>query len=327
MRRNSSRYRVLGGVLCIALAGALSTFAQEVSTGASAGLPQVLTIPGPPSPLGAPALALGDLPGSALPAQARLRPVDILATTLQALVDQSGAHVAVALRELDSAEPESWSLNAQDSFEAGSTYKLPALEAEAEELAAGQVRLDDQLCYQDSDWEDGPFGDYSDGACYSRGDLMNRVGQYSDNTAAHILVDDLGGPQALQDFATEYGAVGSDFANSNTTTAADLAALMEAEASGVLGGEAAQKILYPLITNTIFEAGLPAGVPAGVQVVHKVGLIDASVNDAGLILAPGGRYVVVVLTDGLSSADAWTLIAAISSAVWQFEDGSPGVRS
>src|SRR4029077_17568258 len=109
------------------------------------------------------------------------------------------------------------------------------------------------------------------------------------------------------------------FFDGNTTTPADLASLWNAEARGDLGGAAAQAWLYPLLTNTRTESGVPAGL-RGATVVHKTGTIDLVDNDAALVTSsPSGPYVVVVMTDGLGGADGWQLIADISATVWAFE--------
>ncbi|HEV2952658.1 MAG TPA: serine hydrolase [Candidatus Dormibacteraeota bacterium] len=265
------------------------------------------------------------IPVSPVPiAQPALRSVSDLAATLSDLVSNSGADVGIAFQELTADQPLAWSLNGDLSMEAASTYKQPLLEAEALGIAAHQISPDDQICYQDSDWEDGPFGDYSDGSCFARSDLMTRVGTYSDNTAAHMLVDDLGGDQALQDFAAAHGAVGSDLSTDYpSTTASDLAALWVSEARGQIGGKASQDVLYPLLTNTIYEAGIPAGISGDVTVVHKVGIDDGIHHDSALVIAPTGDYVLVVMTDGLDDTDGWSLIAQISAAVWQFEAATP----
>lgn len=85
---------------------------------------------------------------------------------------------------------------------------------------------------------------------------------------------------------------------------------------GKSGGSAAQAYLYPLLTNSIYEDGIPAGVPAGTTVVHKVGILDGELNDAALVEGgPRGSYVLTVCTDGGS----WQLIAAVAQAVARFE--------
>jgi beta-lactamase class A len=243
------------------------------------------------------------------------RSFDALQTQVDGLLESAGADGSVTLTELRSGE--SWSFNGDAPFVAASTYKLPLLMEEAQDLASGSAHESDVLCYDPGDWEDGWFSDYAPGDCYTRGELDQRVGEYSDNTAAHILVRVDGGGDALNAYARAHGASESEFWDPNVTTSSDLARLWQDEAAGRAGGAAAQQYLYPLLTNTAYEDGIPAGVPAGTTVVHKIGILDGELNDAALVTSgPRGAYVLTVCTEG---APDWTVIADVARAVSQYE--------
>jgi beta-lactamase class A len=247
------------------------------------------------------------------------RDTSSLAASVQQLIGSSGASVGVTVVELSGADPTVWSLNGGGVFTAASTYKLAALMLEAQNIAAGKTDPNGYVCYQESDYEDGWFADYAEGLCYTRNELALRAGTYSDNTAGHMLVRDVGGAGVLNAWAASLGATSSNFFDGNTTTSADLASLWIAETRGNLGGEAAQAWLYPFLMNTRTESGVPAGV-AGVAVVHKTGTIDQVENDAAYVTnGPDGAYIVVVMTDGLGGQEGWQLIAGISASVSQYE--------
>lgn len=245
-------------------------------------------------------------------------PLVLVARTGQ-IVSASGANVGVTLIELGGSNPLVWSYDGAGVFTAASTYKLAALMMEAQNIAAGQTDPNGLVCYEDGDYEDGWFDDYEDGACFTRNELAWRAGIKSDNTAGHMLVRDLGGADALNAWAAAHGATTSAFFVGNTTTANDLAALWAAEAKGQLGGGAAQAWLYPFLTGTATESGVPAGVGPGATVVHKTGVLDQEVNDAALVQAGNKSYVLTVMTDGLGGSDGWQLIASISAEIQQFE--------
>jgi len=252
-------------------------------------------------------------------ASATPRDTSVLAATIQQLISASGASAGVSVVELGGSEPLTLSVNGPAVFGAASTYKLAAMMLEAQNVAAGTTDPNDDVCFQPDDYETGWFEDYGDGVCLSRNELAMRAGRYSDNTAGHMLVRDVGGVDALNAWAASHGAANSAFFVGNTTTSADLAAIWVAEAEGQLGGAAAQAWLYPFLTGTRTESGIPAGVP-GVAVVHKTGTVDALDNDAALVTGgPAGAYVLTVMTDGLGGADGWQLIAGISAAVGKFE--------
>ena len=243
-----------------------------------------------------------------------------LTSTIEPLVVASGGAAGIALIELGGKSPLVWTYNGSQIFTAASTYKLAALMLEAENIASGATDPNGLVCYEDSDYEDGWFDDYADGNCYTRTDLAARAGLYSDNTAGHMLVRDVGGADVLNAWAASIGAKSSVFFTDNTTTAQDLSALWVAEARGSLGGPAAHAWLYPVLTGSMTEAGVPAGVQGRSTVVHKTGEIDQVVNDAALVTSgPNGAYVLVVMTDGLGGDAGWQLIASVSADVWNFE--------
>ena len=243
-----------------------------------------------------------------------------LTTSIQQLVAASGGSVGITLVELGGATPLVWSFNGSQVFTAASTYKLAALMMEAQNIAAGTTDPNGLVCYQDEDYEDGWYDDYDTGVCFTRNELAQRAGLKSDNTAGHMLVRDLGGADALNAWAASLGATESVFFTDNTTSSHDLAALWAAEAKGSLGGAAAQAWLYPLLTGTVTEAGIPAGVGSRSTVVHKTGALDAEENDAALVRSgPNGAYILTVMTNGLGGDAGWQTISSISSTVWDFE--------
>lgn len=145
---------------------------------------------------------------------------------------------------------------------------------------------------------------------------MYRMGHFSDNTAGHMLVRVDGGSGALNSFAKTYGAVGSALFDPNTTTSNDRASVWLAEYKGKLGGKVAQDYIYPDLTHTYYEQGIPAGVPKGAAVVHKIGNSGSVINDSALVHGgPDGDYILVICTEN----GTWGVLAQISKIVWNFE--------
>jgi beta-lactamase class A len=260
-------------------------------------------------------LPLGGQPAASHPS------FDGLQRTVTQTLAAAGGVGGVSLIGLDGSGPQSWAFNGDQEFTAASTYKLPLLMEEAQYVTAGRWRGTDTLCYQDSDLEDGYFNDYEDGTCMSRSQLEHRVGLNSDNTAAHILVRYDGGGSALNRYAQAHGTKSSQFYDPNTTTSSDLARLWVDEAGGRAGGRSAQQYLYPILTHTSYEDGIPAGMPSGTIVIHKIGVVDTVINDTALVpKGPRGAYVLAICTQGGPGGDAgWKVLADISRAVWQFE--------
>jgi beta-lactamase class A len=162
------------------------------------------------------------------------------------------------------------------------------------------------------------------GSCFTRQELATRAGRFSDNTAAHILVRYLGGGDALNAYARSIGMTHSALWTPNTTTTDDLVNAWVNEALGRLGGGVAQQWLYPLLTHTMYEQGIPAGVPGGVTVVHKIGTMYGTENDSAYVTNGKITYVLSVAVDGRDEASGWRVIAQISSRIWQYEASRPG---
>ena len=295
---------------------ALAAAGNEVHAGSRSqgrSLPLTLAIPSMTSPRGTQQLvqALNELVA---------RSPMTLTAAIEQLLQQSGASAGVSLVEIGGAIPFEWSFNGDAVFTAASTYKLAVLMMEAQNIASGKTSAGGSVCFQDADYEAGWYHDYEPGACFTRTELARRAGQMSDNTAGHMLVRDVGGPDVLNAWAASVGTKESVFFTNNTTSANDLAALWAAEARGSLGGTQAQSWLYPVLTGTKTEAGIPAGVAGRSVVVHKTGTLDRIDNDAALVQSgPNGPYVLSVMTDGLGGSGGWALIASIASTVWNFE--------
>ena len=275
-----------------------------------------------PSPSPSPSALPSPTPSPSPPSRAAS--LKKLAADLNKIAAAGGARASVSLTELDGLAPLAlWSIKGDLVWQADSTYKLPLLMAEAQGIADGKYKGTDMLCYKSSDYEAGWYDDYVPGECFSRNVLATRVGHFSDNTAAHILVRYLGGSDALNAFATSMGAKTSKFYLPNTTTTADLARLWAAEATGRAGGTGAKNWLYPLLISTYWESGIPAGTPRG-PVVHKVGFNGKSINDAALVLrGPKGAYVLTICTYGPGNAAGWNVVSKMATRVWQFEAARP----
>ncbi|MCA1826794.1 MAG: serine hydrolase [Myxococcales bacterium] len=97
----------------------------------------------------------------------------------------------------------------------------------------------------------------------------------------------------------------------NTTTAHDLAVLLEASS--------AQPEIVELLARQEFNEGIPAGLPAGTKVAHKTGDIDRIYHDAALVYPRGRKpYVLVVMTRGFEKLEQGAAaVREISRTVWK----------
>jgi beta-lactamase class A len=105
----------------------------------------------------------------------------------------------------------------------------------------------------------------------------------------------------------------------NTTTARDLAVLLEAIERGRAASRASCDAMREILLRQEFNDEIPAGLPPGTRVAHKTGQITAVLHDAAIVY-PESRapYVLVVLTRGIADEKvARQLIADVSRLVYQ----------
>ncbi|HYY46944.1 MAG TPA: serine hydrolase, partial [Candidatus Angelobacter sp.] len=79
----------------------------------------------------------------------------------------------------------------------------------------------------------------------------------------------------------------------------------------------------PILTHTAFEKGIPAGIPAGVIVVHKVGMMYGVENDSAYVTNGRIAYVLTVAVNGPDETTGWSVIAQVSQRIWQYEASRP----
>jgi len=253
----------------------------------------------------------------------------------------SGAYVGVAY--VDLASSDTLFMNADSSFHAASTMKVPVMIELFRRANTGSFRMDQGLMMvnQFASLVDGsPYtldiGSDSDSTLYHRigervrvDSLLRLMITRSSNLATNTLIT-LVGADAVTKTMRELGAKriqvlrgvedGKAFQQglNNTTTARDLAIILRAIEEGRAASADATRQMLSILSAQEFNEKIPAGLPPGTRVAHKTGDITAVSHDAAIVYPPGGKpYVLVVLTKGIADgAKSAKLIADISSIVY-----------
>ncbi len=244
-------------------------------------------------------------------------------------------------------------INGLVRMHAASTMKVPVLIELARRIEAGELRWTDSLTVthrfrsivDGSEFRLDP-GEDSDSTLYpAEGrpvavrDLARLMIAWSSNLATNILIERLD-PARVNRTAHQLGAdsivvlrgvedlKAYALGLNNTTTAQDLARLLNAIAAGRAADPAGTQTMLDLMLAQEFNAGIPAGVPPGVRVAHKTGGVTGFSHDAAIIYPPGrGPYVLVILTHGFADPhDAEALMAELSGVVYQWATTRPDPR-
>jgi beta-lactamase class A len=254
---------------------------------------------------------------------------------------EPGAQVGLAYVDLGSSD--TLFLNADTSFHAASTMKVPVMIELFRRASSGSFGMGQRLMIVNQ------FASIVDGSAYaldstsdSDTTLYHRIGgrvpvdtllrlmiTRSSNLATNTLIALVGaeqvnrtmrslGAQRMQVLRGVEDGKAFDKGLINTTTARDLAIILRAIEQGRASSPEATSEMRQILLAQEFNEKIPAGLPAGIRVAHKTGEITAHSHDAAIVYPPGrSPYVLVVLTRGIQDgAKASKLIADISSIVY-----------
>jgi beta-lactamase class A len=279
--------------------------------------------------------------GPPVAAQSRSRVDSLRMRIEQQVSEHKDAVIGVAFHDL--ATGDSLFMNANESFHAASTMKVPVMIEIYRRVDAGALRLDQPvpLANHFASIVDGsPYaldpGADSDSAAYllvgkrvTLAELVDHMITRSSNLATNALIELVGAKNAnatahllgARDMRVLRGVEdGKAFQAglNNTTTARDLATLMEAIETGRAASRASSDAMRDVLLRQEFNGEIPAGLPPGTKVAHKTGFITAVLHDAAIVYPSGRRpYVLVVLTRGIAGeAVARRLIANVSRLVY-----------
>jgi beta-lactamase class A len=198
-----------------------------------------------------------------------------------------------------------------ERFPMCSTFKLLATGLVLQRVDRGQERLERVVRYAASDLVAySPVAEKNLGTGMTVGALCDAALTLSDNTAANLLLESFGGPQAVTGFARSLGddmtrldrretalneALPGD--ERDTTTPAVMARDVRALLLGpTLSAASRERLLQAMRRNRTGDRRLRAGLPPGSEVADKTGSGERGTsNDIGLVHLPGREPVIVTV--------------------------------
>ena len=170
--------------------------------------------------------------------------------------------------------------NPDEAYSTASLYKLIVLAEAHRQQEAGLFSFDERIL-----------------GLRARTAIRSMI-QASSNNTARALLTRLG-LDAVAALPAQLGMgntiiEGEDY----TTTASDIAHFfLQLEGRQLISPEADEAMLDVLLGQRVRDR-IPALLPDNVPIAHKTGRLDHFAHDAGIIYAPGGAYVLVLLTEG-----------------------------
>lgn len=247
---------------------------------------------------------------------------------IQALATQNPNLTAgVFLADLDTGGFVS--LNSEVALPAASTIKVPILVAFFQAVDEGRVRLDQKLTLR-KEHLGGGSGEIQFqklGREYTALEVATKMIVISDNTATNMMIELLGGMEALNQQFLTLGLKGTalhnnlpDLEGTNTTSPRDLVNLMaQIHQGGVVSMKSRDRILH-IMQQTENDSLLPRGLDREAIIAHKTGTIDSMLADVGLVDMPSGkRYLIAVMVKhAKTEGGADKLIRDISKVTYQY---------
>lgn len=204
--------------------------------------------------------------------------------------DLSGTY-GVYVYRLD--EEVEYGLHQDEVFPAASLIKLPVMLTVYQEAEKGNLDL----------------------AKYK--DKLQAMGKRSDNAAFNQMVKVLG-EEKIQKTIDDLGMKKTSF-EKNDTTPKDIGLFFQQLYQGEIIGDRHGEEILEFLTETEFENRIPAGIPEGVRVAHKIGTEIGSFSDAGIIFSQKS-FVLVIISRNARESEANEVLPEIAKIVWEFEN-------
>lgn len=227
-----------------------------------------------------------------------------LAANIEALIATSPGVARAGIIVKDSAAGDAVRIDPDRQFEAASLYKLFLLWAVQDAIAAGDLADDTPLTLSaatDDSADDGyTLGDYGDTVTVAEARRLMIVA--SNNTAAWLLVEALGGWAAIERPLRDRGFDYTETSPALLTTPRDVTRLLEGIVDGTLDPHLDTDdyaLMLGLLRDQQLNAYLSPGLSPGAVFAHKTGNVPGVLHDAGILFLPDGRTLyLVVLTEG-----------------------------
>ncbi|MTD39100.1 serine hydrolase [Erwinia sp. CPCC 100877] len=223
----------------------------------------------------------------------------------------------VGMTYVDLTTGKQLSVNGTKEFYSASTIKVPLTMMIADKVAAGELKWEDELSYNEkNDYETGTGIIINDiQPKYSVRTLQEYSIIYSDNIAKNMLYDTFGSDiKAKQAIYAHFLQKETDWTDAKFTSE-DAAKILK-----ILYQEKATnpeyQAIYEYMKNTVFHERMDTPTTAG-KVAHKIGSYEGFLHDIG-ILETEHPFILTVFTNGKTNAGI-SYISTITDQLWNLQ--------
>jgi len=234
-------------------------------------------------------------------------------------------------------------INERENFHAASTMKTPVMIEVFKQVHNGKFNLHDSIIVKNA------FKSIVDGSVFRLSDLedseqelyqylgkkrsiyslVNDMITVSSNFATNLIIDFIE-VKNINPTMRKIGAMDINVLRgvedikafeedlNNSTTAYDLMIIYEKLANGDIINHKVSSKMIEILKDQEYKDIIPFYLPKNVEVAHKTGMITGVHHDSGIVFLPDGRkYVIVLLSKGLTNLEEGTLfLAEISKLIY-----------
>jgi beta-lactamase class A len=227
----------------------------------------------------------------------------------------AGLAAPTALEVFDLSTGYHMGLNSGASMPAASTIKIPVMVEVFAQLQTGKFDLQRHvtLTGSDKDWGSGDLCEAPVGTTYPISVLLDKMIDVSDNTATNMLIRLVGRRSINRDMSglglhrthltEDIRTSGWGIRQNLRTSPADLVHLLELMAKRQLVDQWSSNEMISILEQDQYNTLIPEPLPIDVPVAHKTGSFFDTLNDAGIVYAGDGPYVIAIMTTALRSQD------------------------
>lgn len=233
---------------------------------------------------------------------------DAILDTARAIELRLNARVGLSVLDLQTGQR--WRYHADERFPLNSTFKTFACAALLKQVDNHEKRLDDRRSIQTTQLLDyAPVTSrHADTHGMTLGELCAAAMQWSDNTAANLILNEIGGPAGLTAFWRAHGdrisrldrtepslneATPGDSRDTSTPDA-NLRSLQELTLGQILSPSSRQQLIRWMKDNQVAGPLLRTHLPHGWQIADRTGAGDHGSRSIQAVVWPKNRQPVLI---------------------------------
>lgn len=234
------------------------------------------------------------------------------------LATQPGSY-SVYIEDLNTGE--SLSVNGEELYPPASIFKVPFAMLVVQDIERGNVSFETVLTLQDYHkmYATDVLAGYPAGSQFTVRNLIDRMLTYSDNTALNILYNHLYIEVDINARLQKDLNLRQTTLSPYQTTSTDIGHVFKDLYLAQILSKQNSEFILALLTNNPFykNTRIDAGLPQDVSLAHKIGNLDTTCQDAGIVYSSTGDYIIVILNQYVSYTAADNTMSEVSRMTYR----------